>query len=126
MLWTLSNKASNAKIRDNWRSESLPQLLLHFVNIPSTSEIWPFKHLMHSADIVKETKLRTERGSHRSCRSLSEIVGVCAGAEHMQSKEMEVYCTDCVLTNRNILQYFCSRNKNKNNNIGVLSLFEFH
>ena len=106
MLWTLSNKASNAKIRDNWRSESLPQLLLHFVNIPSTSEIWPFKHLMHSADIVKETKLRTERGSHRSCRSLSEIVGVCAGAEHMQSKEMEVYCTDCVLTNRNILQYF--------------------
>ena len=79
MLWTLSNKASNAKIRDNWRSESLPQLLLHFVNIPSTSEIWPFKHLMHSADIVKETKLRTERGSHWSCRSLSEIVGVCAG-----------------------------------------------
>ena len=92
MLWTLSNKASNAKIRENWRSESLPQLLLHFVNIPSTSEIWPFKHLMHSADIVKETKLRAERGSHRSCRSLSEIVGVCAGAEHMQSKEMEVYC----------------------------------
>ena len=106
MLWTLSNKASNAKIRDNWRSESLPQLLLHFVNIPSTSEIWPFKHLMHSADIVKETKLRTERGSHRSCRSLSEIVGVCAGAEHMQSKEMEVYCTDCVLTNRNIFAIF--------------------
>ena len=61
---------------------------------------------MHSADIVKETKLRTERGSHRSCRSLSEIVGVCAGAEHMQSKEMEVYCTDCVLTNRNIFAIF--------------------